>query len=297
MKKILKKIILSLCVRNFFCFLPDSVYIKMLFRIYIGKKLSLKNPKTLNEKMQWLKLYDRKDIYTIMVDKFEAKKYAADLIGDEYIIPTLGIYDKFEDIDFNSLPNQFVIKCTHDSGGLVIVKDKKQLDYKKVKKKINKSLKRNYYYYYREWPYKNVKPRIIIEELLVPDNNMELNDYKFFIFNNKLAYTFVCSERSKKVKFTFYDKNKKILKIKQCGAEYDENVKLPKNYDKMVELAEKLSTEAIEIRVDFYEVNNKIYFGELTFFDSGGFGKFDPELWDEKLGKLLKLPIDTINNK
>ena len=151
---------------KFYWIVPDKMFLKIKYRIHCGKKLNLKNPQTFNEKLQWLKLYDRKDIYTTMVDKYEAKKYVASVIGEEYIIPTLGVYDKFDEIDFDKLPNQFVMKCTHDSGGIVIVKDKSKFDKEVARKKINKFLKRKFYYTNREWPYKNVKPRIIIEKYM-----------------------------------------------------------------------------------------------------------------------------------
>ena len=161
-------------------YLRDALYIKLQYNYRTGQRPNFKMPKTFNEKLQWLKLYNRKNIYTIMVDKYEVKNYIANKIGEEYIIPTLGIYDKFDDIDFNKLPNQFVIKCTHDSGGLEIVKDRTKLNVKDAKKKINRHLKRNFYYNNREWPYKNVKPRIIIEKYMEDDIHKSMRDYKFF---------------------------------------------------------------------------------------------------------------------
>ncbi len=267
----------------------DEKYVKKMYKYKMNEELNLKKPQTYSEKLQWLKLYDRNPIYTKMVDKYEVKDYVSKIIGDEYIIPTLGVWDKFDDIDFNSLPNQFVLKCTHDSGGLVIVTDKKNFDKKAAKTKINHCLKRNYYTNTREWPYKGVKPRIIAEPYLEDKELNEIRDYKFFIFNNKHVMTLVCSDRLNKVKYTFFDVRKKLLDIKQCCADNDPNVKLPNNYAKMVDFAERLSKDTIQVRVDFYEINNEIYFGELTFFDSSGFGKFSPEEWDYKLGKLIEL--------
>lgn len=290
MKRIIDKIILSLCARNFFWFLSDKAYLKMLYRIKIGKKLDLKEPKTFNEKLQWLKLYDRKPEYVKMVDKYEVRNYVKEKIGEEYLIPLLGVYNNFDDIKFDELPDQFVIKCTHDSGGLVICKNKNELDIKKARKKINKCLKRNYYYNGREWPYKNIKPRIIIEKYMIDAKTKVLNDYKFFIFNDKFIYSFICSDRTKLLKFTFFDKNGKFMNFTQDDCPNDPKAVKPKNYNEMIFLAERLAKGIPQVRVDFYEVNGKIYFGEMTFFDSSGFGKFEPEEWDLKIGKMLKLP-------
>lgn len=284
-----KLIVINLMNRGFFSFLPDKLYLMWKYRLYFGRKLNLNNPVTFNEKLQWLKLYDRNPLYTKLVDKYEVRKYIADTIGEEYLIPLIGIYDKVEDIDFEKLPNQFVMKCTHDSGSAIVCKNKSSFDWTENKKKIKKSLKRNYYYYGREWPYKNVKPRIIIEKY-ISDNNSDLNDFKYFVFNGKMKFYIICSDRSKSVKFTFFDRKNEFIKISQCDCEYDKNVSKPINFKKMIKLSEKLAGDIPQLRVDFYEINNKIYFGELTFFDSSGFGKFEPEVWDVMIGKMLNLP-------
>lgn len=272
--------------------LSDKAYIKLMFRIRVGHRLNLKNPQSFNEKLQWLKLYDRKDIYTDMVDKYKVREIIKERIGEEYLIPLLGVYDHFNDINFDKLPNQFVIKCNHDSGSVVICKDKKTFDYDVAKEKIEKALKRDYYLNGREWPYKNVERKIVVEEYIHGLDDADVRDYKFFMFNGKLAYILVCSDRFKSLKFTFFDKNIKFMNCRQSNAEYDKSIKLPKNYKKMIELAEKLSEGTIQVRVDFYNIEGKIYFGELTFFDSSGYAKFTPEEWDYKLGKMLKLPIN-----
>lgn len=284
-----KLIVINLMNRGFFSFLPDKLYLMWKYRLYFGRKLNLNNPVTFNEKLQWLKLYDRNPLYTKLVDKYEVRKYIADTIGEEYLIPLIGIYDKVEDIDFEKLPNQFVIKCTHDSGSAIVCKNKSSFDWTENKKKIKKSLKRNYYYYGREWPYKNVKPRIIIEKY-ISDNNSDLNDFKYFVFNGKVSYYVICSDRKKDLKFTFFDKNNNFIDVKQDNCLNDKNVKKPKNHQKMMELARILSKDIPQLRVDFYEIGDYIFFGELTFFDSSGFGKFDPEEWDTKFGEMLKLP-------
>lgn len=272
--------------------MSDTLYLKCMYSIRLGKKLNLKNPKTFNEKLQWLKLHDRNPLYTTMVDKYAAKKYVADKIGEEYIIPTLGVWDKFDDIDFDSLPNQFVLKCTHDSGGLVICKDKDVLDREYAKQKIEKSLKKNYYYRSREWPYKNVKPRIIAEKFMNDDKNDELIDYKMMCFHSKVKATFTCTGRRSKngLRVTFYDTDWNRLPFERHYPASDVDIEKPKNYQEMVELAEKLSENISFVRVDFYEIQGKVYFGEMTFYPGGGFEEFTPDTWDYEFGKMLKLP-------
>lgn len=287
--KILFKLIRILRISNL---LSDMTYLKLNYYILIRKKLDLDNPKTFNEKLNWLKLYDRKPIYSTMVDKYEAKIYFANIIGEKYIIPTLGVYDKFEDIDFDKLPNQFVIKCTHDSGGLVICKDKCKLDVSMARKKINKLLKKNYYYQCREWPYKNVTPRIIIEKYMNDSNNDDLRDYKFFCFNGEPKYMKVDFDRQTNHRANYYDMNFKLQHFGEmvCPPDYNKKIEKPQNFDTMVEFARKLSKDIPFLRADFYNIDGKIYFGELTFYPAAGLGKFIPEEWDLKLGKLLNLP-------
>lgn len=272
--------------------LEDKKYLKILYRKAFKKELNLENPQTFNEKLQWLKLNDRKDIYTTMVDKYEVKKHVSAIIGKEYIIPTLGIYDSFNEIDFEKLPDKFAIKCTHDSGGVVICKDKKELDIKKARNKINKSLKKNYYYSSREWPYKNVKPRIIIEELLEDEGNEDLIDYKFMCFNGKVKCSFVCLNRRSKegLNVDFYDLKWNKMPFERHYPNSKEILEKPKNYEKMIELAEKLAEGISFVRVDFYNIKGKIYFGELTFYPGAGIEEFTPNEWDKKLGDMIILP-------
>lgn len=282
MKELIKKLLKLL---------PDYIFLKIKYRYKFNKKLDLNNPQTFNEKLQWLKLYDRNPEYTKMVDKYEAKKYVANIIGEEYIIPTLGVYDKFEDINFATLPNQFVIKCTHDSGGLIICKDKTKLNIKEARKKINKSLKRNYFYTGREWPYKNVKPRIIAEQYMVDESGTELKDYKIFNFNGIPQFIQVDFNRFKGHQRKLYSTDWKELDFNLVYS-INKNVKIskPEKLKEILKLAKKLSINHSFIRTDFYVINDKIYFGELTFFPEAGFGKFIPEEWDEKLGNILELP-------
>lgn len=285
-------ILLYLMNKNFFKWIPDEKYITIKYKLEMNQKLNLKEPKTFNEKLQWLKLYDRKPEYTKMVDKYEAKKYVADIIGEEYIIPTLGVWDKFEDIDFTKLPNQFVLKPTHASGNVFICKNKDEIDYKKLKKTVQKWLKRNYYLVHREWPYKNVKPRIIAEEYM-EDQIGELIDYKVYAFNGQCDYVMVCFDRIKgETKFIYYDRNWNIKKeFSKDGIKYGDTIKIekPKNLDKMFEFAEILSKNIPFVRVDFYESNGNLYFGELTFYPSAGFDNTRTKDCQEYLDKELKV--------
>ena len=272
--------------------LSDKVYLKLIYRLIFGRKLDLKNPKTFNEKLQWLKLNDRKPEYTLMVDKYEVKRYIAERIGEEYVIPTLGVWDNFDDIDFDLLPNQFVIKCTHDSGGLVICKDKSKLDILKAREKINKALSRRFFYFGREWPYKNVKPRIIAEKYLVDETVDELRDYKFFCFGGVCKCLKVDFDRFIEHHANYYDPQGNLLEFgeKICPPNIDKNIVLPSNKNKMLQLAEILSKDIPFLRADFYDVNGKIYFGELTFYPASGWGEFTDEKWDYKLGEWIELP-------
>lgn len=279
--------------------LPDKIYLKILYEYKMKKKLDLSNPKTFNEKIQWLKLYDRNPEYTNMVDKYEAKKYVANIIGEEYIIPTLGVWDKFEDIDFEKLPNQFVLKPTHTSGDVFICKDKKNLDIETARNKMNKWLKRNYFYCGREWPYKNVKPKIIAEIYIKNKGEVGLKDYKFMCFNGKVKCSFVCSNRNSEegLNVDFYDLNWNKMPFTRHYPNSKENIRKPINYELMIKLSEKLATDIPFVRVDFYEVDGKIYFGELTFYPGSGFEEFSPEKYDKILGDWLELPKEKREEK
>ena len=273
--------------------MPDDVYLKRKFKIIMKKELDLDNPQTFNEKLQWLKLYNRKPIYTQMVDKLGAKDYVAERIGSDYIIPTLGVWDSFDDIDFDSLPDRFVLKCTHDSGGLVICRDKAAFNKKAAKKKINKSLKKNYYYSGREWPYKDVKPRIIAEAYMEDEKTAELRDYKFFCFNGKPKALFIATDRQTagtEVKFDFFDMDFNHLDFRQGHPNAETYPEKPINFDEMKRLAQVLSEGLPHLRVDFYEVNGRIYFGELTFSHFSGMVPFHPEEWDYTFGSWIELP-------
>ena len=269
------------------------MYLRLKYRLAMGKRLELKSPKTYNEKLQWLKLHDRKPVYTDMVDKYEAKRFVSERIGEEYVIPTYGVWDSFDDIDLDALPEQFVLKCTHDSGGLVIVKDKSALDVAAARAKIEKCLRRNFYYSGREWPYKNVKPRIIAEAYMEDTETAELRDYKFFCFDGTVRALFIASERQKEgeeTKFDFFDADYNHLPVKNGHPNADVPPRRPVNFEKMKELAEKLSAGVPHLRVDFYEVDGRIYFGELTFSHWSGMVPFEPAEWDRTFGDWITLP-------
>lgn len=271
--------------------LPDKMFIKLEYRYYTGRKLNLDNPKTFNEKLQWLKLYYRRPEYTKLVDKYEVRKYIAETIGEEYLIPLLGVWDKFDDIDFSKLPNQFVLKCTHDSGGLVICKDKKKFSIEEARKKINKHLKRNFYYVHREWAYKNVKPRIICEKYMVDESGTELKDYKIFCFNGEPKLIQVDYNRFNGHKRNLYDIEWNYIPNSiKYPTDPNTIIKKPNKLNEMLELARVLSNGYPHVRVDFYYVNDRIYFGEMTFYHGAGYEKFEPESLEFEMGSWLELP-------
>lgn len=279
--------------RGFLNWIPDSIYLKILYRGTMGEKLNLKNPRTYNEKVQWLKRYDRNPVYTVLVDKYEVKQYIKKTIGEEHLIPTLGIWNNFEEIDFESLPEQFVLKCTHDSGGVVICKDKHHFDIEAARKKLNKSLKKNYYWGRREWPYKNVKPRIIAEQYMADESGYELKDYKFFCFDGVAKAMFIASDRdnpNEETKFDFFDMNFEHLPIINGHPNATKTINKPVKFDEMRNLAELLSKGMPHVRVDLYDINGDIYFGELTFHHWSGMVPFEPKEWDDKFGDWIKLP-------
>lgn len=292
MKKFTKKLrifILKVSIRIPFI-LSEKAFLKMKYKVNMGENLDLNNPTTFNEKLQWLKLYDRKPIYTQMVDKYEAKQIAADIIGEEHIIPTLGVWDSFDKIDFNTLPNQFVLKTTHGCGGIVICKNKSELNKNDAKKIIQKSFKRNHYVYEKEWPYKNVKRRIIAEKYMVDESGTELKDYKFFCFDSVPKFMFIVTGRPHNTRFDFFDMDFNHLPFTHGYPNSSKPTLKPASFEKMKEMATKLSKNLAHLRVDFYDINGHIYFGELTFSHHGGFVPFKPEIWDYKFGEMITLP-------
>lgn len=284
--------LLAFIFRKMYWLFSDKIYLKVYYLIKTGKRLNLNNPQSFNEKIQWLKLYDRRPEYTTMVDKCNVKKYVSDLIGKQYIIPDLGVWSSFEEIDFDDLPNQFVLKTTHDSGGVVICKDKENFNYSKARKHLNKSLKTNFYLRGKEWPYKNVKPQIIAEQYMEEDKGLDLKDYKIFTFNGEPKYIQVDFDRYSDHKRNIYDIDWNFIDV-QIQYPNDENkiIEKPLSLSKMLDLAGKLSENTPHLRVDFYSIKSKIYFGELTLFHESGFAKFSNKEFEYTLGSLIKLPV------
>ena len=273
--------------------LSDEQYLKLKYKNVFGRNLDLENPKTFNEKLQWLKLYNRKPEYTVMVDKYKVREYIAQMIGEEYLIPLLGVWDDPDEIDFDALPDQFVLKCNHNSGtGMCICKDKSKLDIEKVKKELRKGLKEDYYLKFREWPYKDV-PRKIIAEKYMEDASGDLKDYKFYCFNGVMKFVMINSDRNtdKPTRADYFDRDFNWLDFTWGYQHADVRPSKPDKFDEMITIAEKLSEGLPHVRVDLYECNGQIYFGELTFFDGSGFDKIEPLEWDYKLGQMITLPL------
>lgn len=272
-------------------FIPDSIYLRWQYKKVTGKKLNLKNPQTFNEKLQWLKLHDRKPEYTMMVDKFAVKEYVADKIGAEYVIPTLGVWNHFDEIDFDVLPNQFVLKCTHDSGSVVICRDKAAFNVDEAREKIENGLKHNFYWQFREWPYKNVKPRIIAEKYLSEVDSSDTDDYKVMCFGSEPGMIQVHKNRFTNHTEDFYDLNWKKMDITQdIMPNSDIIVEKPETFDDMVRFSKLLADKIPQVRIDWYNVRCKLYFGEMTFFDGAGLDEYIPAKWNKKFGDMIKLP-------
>ena len=272
--------------------ITDEAFLTRKYRFHMGKDPELRDPQTYTEKLQWLKLYDHRPEYTAMVDKHQAKQLVARKIGPEYVIPTLGVWDRPEDIDFDSLPQQFVLKCTHDSGGLVICRDKEKLDKEAARKKLAKCLKRNYYEVHREWPYKNVPKRIIAEVYMEDLADGELRDYKFFTFGGVPKVVYIAQGRGKgePTVADFFDMEGKHLPFTIDHSMAPKIPHLPENFVRMQRFAAILSEGTPQLRVDFYEVDGKVFFGEMTFFHCSGFAAFHPESWDRTFGDWVTLP-------
>lgn len=286
-------------IQNFFGWLPDKTYLQLLYRFKMSHKLDLNHPKTFTEKIQWLKLYNRKPEYTLMVDKYAVKKYVADIIGEKYIIPTLGVWDKPEDIDWDALPNEFVLKTTHGggSGGVVICKDKKTFDRNKAILTLRDSMNSDIYRSLREWPYKDVKKRVLAEKYMVPKDMVnnpiyELSDYKFFCFNGEPKYCQVIRDRHNKESIDFYDMNwrhQEFVGLNPVASNGINPVPQPLLLDDMICICHKLSKNMKFVRIDMYVIDNRIYFGEITFYPASGMGLFNPDKWNEELGNLISL--------
>ncbi len=272
-------------------FLPDKPYIQLYYFLQFRHFCHLRHPETYNEKLNWLKLHDHRPEYPGMVDKFEAKQYVADRIGEEYIIPTLGVWDTFNEIDFDTLPKQFVLKCTHDSEGIVIVKDKDTLDVDAAGEKLTRALNQNFYYIGREWAYKSIQPRIIAEQYMEDTKVGELRDYKFFCFDGVPRSLFVATGRTEDATcLDYFDMEFHHLDLRQKYPNATVHIEKPQQFDQMAQLAHILSQGYPHIRVDFYEVDGRVYFGELTLYNFSGFMPFQPDEWDKTWGDWLMLP-------
>ena len=286
-------------IQNFFGWLPDKTYLQLLYRFKMGHRLDLNHPKTFTEKIQWLKLYNRRPEYTLMVDKYAVKKYVADIIGEKYIIPTLGVWDKPEDIDWDALPNEFVLKTTHGggSGGVVICKDKNTFDRNKAILTLRDSMNGDIYRSLREWPYKDVKKRVLAEKYMAPKDMVnnpiyDLSDYKFFCFNGEPKYCQVIRDRHSKESIDFYDMNwrhQEFVGLNPIASNGINPVPRPLLLDDMICICHKLSENMKFVRIDMYVIDNRIYFGEITFYPASGMGLFNPDKWNEELGNLISL--------
>lgn len=278
--------------RQYHAIYDDQEYLKRIFQNQVGYELNLDDPRTFNEKLQWLKLYDRRPEYTILSDKYMAKKYVAEKIGKEYVIPTLGVWDAVDEIDLGMLPNQFVIKCTHDSGSVIVVRDKCKLDWENAKKQLKERLQVNYYWKEREYGYKGVKPRILVETYLEGGGEKGAVDYKFYCFNGEPKFLYLSQGLENQITAKISFVNMEWTKMEMHRGDFEEFKDLPgkpRTFAGMVELARILSEKFPFVRTDFYENNEKVYFGEMTFYPGGGFTVFSPEKWDKQLGDWIKL--------
>lgn len=265
--------------------IPDRIYLHLKYYMRTGERLNLRSPVTYTEKLQWLKLHDRRSLYTTLVDKYEVKKYVAKRLGEEYVVPLLGVWENVDDIPFDELPAQFVLKCTHDSGGLQICKEKASFDIDSAKKKINQVLKANYYWANREWPYKNVKPRVIAEKYLEDSQTCDTRDYKFFTFGGEPKVMYIATGRGSGETYgDFFDMDFRHLDLTIDHNNAPVCPEKPVGFEEMKRAAAILAEGIPQVRVDFYEIDSHVYFGEMTFFHCGGFMKFNPDSWNRTFG-------------
>ncbi len=286
-------ILLNWCMSKLSPIIPAKLYIKLQFKAIMGYRPNLRDPKTFCEKINWLKLYDHNPKYPPLVDKYSVKDIIAKEIWEEYIIPTLWVRDKFDDIDFDKLPNQFVLKCNHDSGSVVICRDKKHFDKQAAKIKLSKALKSNFYYFWKERVYKTIKPKILAEKYMEDSEFALIRDYKFFCFNwePKIMYLSEWLEDHSTAWMSFFDMNFKLLDLKRADYRLIKwKVEKPKTFEQMKSLASLLSKGIPHVRVDFYEINWHIYFGELTFYTCAWYIPFEDKKRDFLLWERIKLP-------
>lgn len=284
-------------IQKFGTFLPDRLYLKMLFWAKMGRRLHLDSPQSFNEKLQWLKLYDRNPLYTKMVDKSEVKQYVASIIGNQYIIPTIGVWSRVEEIEWLKLPETFVLKSTQGGGGVgvVICKDKKEIDVQSAHRELERGLKLNPYKLFREWPYKNVTPRIIAEQYML-DSGEGLDDYKIHCFNGEPKFILVCRNRfSSGLIEDFYSIEWNHLPVRRPGKPALGDVPKPVKLEEMLSIAKVLSKGIPFVRCDLYLIGGNVYFGELTFYPASGLSRFEPESYDYLFGEMLTLPVQGID--
>ena len=268
--------------------MPSKLYLSILYRINFGSKMHWKHPQTFNEKLTWCKLYDRRKHYTMLADKYAVKSYVAERIGKDYVVENYGVWDKWEDIDLDTLPNQFVLKCTHDSGGAFICHDKTTFDKERVGNMIKRNLHKNLFYSMREWPYKNIPPRIIADRFLDDHTGAELRDYKWWCFNGKPQFMY-CTIKGDNLYENFYDMDFNPVAINHGFPRHQPEFEKPQNFELMKGLASKLSSDIPFVRVDFFDVDGHVYFGEFTFYDWAGMQPFADD-WDAMLGEYMQLP-------
>lgn len=286
--------IIGKTLRIFPSLFSDKAYVKLKFYSNMGYKLDLNCPQTFCEKLQWLKLNNKKKEFTKMVDKVDAKYFVASIIGEQYIIPTLGVWENFDDIDFSQLPNGYILKCTHDSSKGVVVNDRNQIDIPSLKRRMEFYKRQSYFKTNREYPYKDVPHRIIAEQFLINGADSELKDYKFFCFNGKAEYCQLIADRTVDETIDFFDRDwihQDFIGLNPKVRHASVLASKPDNYDEMLEVADKLAQAIVQpfVRIDLYNVNGKIYFGEITFFPNSGTGKFRPVEWDKRFGEMITL--------
>lgn len=271
---------------GFFNRMSDERYLRKLYKVRMGEALNLESPRNFNEKLQWLKLNDRRPEYTMMVDKYRARDYIAEKIGKQYLIPLLGVWDSVDEIDFDSLPNQFVLKCNHNSGrGMCICRDKSRLNIPRVKRELARGMAQNYYLNYREWPYKDVPRKIIAEKYMdADDGSGVLTDYKFFCFHGKPKLMYISKDGGRDVKTDFFDMEFNRLPIRMKDENSEFPPACPECFEEMKKIAAMLSQGIPFLRVDFYYITGQVYVGELTFYHNSGLTRVRPEEWARQMG-------------
>lgn len=288
-----KKIIRAAAGNGLLNFLPDALYLKIVFQAETGYKLNLKKPLTYNEKLQWIKLYDRKKEYTLYADKFEVRDYIRKTIGEDYLIPLIGVYNNVDDIDWDALPNRFVLKCTHGSGCNIICGDKSVLDIEQSKRKLHQWMKKSWYWFGREWSYRDIKPRIICEQFIEATDGKALVDYKFMCFNGEPKLIQVHRNRyGSDYSLDYYNTLWKKVDICRIDARNaDKSAPKPKKIDLMMQIARTLSYDMPYARIDLYEQNNSVFFSEITLYPTSGFSTFARYEDDLELGSWIALPL------